>query len=207
MVTRCCEEKTCEVAALRERHGTVLKTVLVINVAMFCIEGMAGLLAQSTALLADALDMLGDALVYGFSLYVIDRSERWKSAAALLKGMIMGMFGLAVLGEAIYKAVSPTVPRADIIGAIGVLALLANVICLVLLWRHRTDDINMQSTWLCSRNDVVANLGVLVAAVGVRALQSGWPDLLIGSAIAGLFLASAARVTRQAVRELRTVRA
>ena len=206
MVTRCCEEKTCEVAALRERHGTVLKTVLAINAAMFFVEILAGLFAQSTALLADALDMLGDALVYGFSLYVITRNARWKAGAALLKGTIMGMFGLVVLGEAMYKVLSPTLPRADVIGAIGLLALLANVACLLLLWRHRTDDINMQSTWLCSRNDVLANLGVLVAAIGVRVFQSGWPDLLIGTTIASLFLASAVRVTRQAVRELRTIR-
>jgi Co/Zn/Cd efflux system component len=179
--------------------------VLAINATMFIIEAVAGLMAQSTALLADVLDMLGDALVYGFSLYVIARNGRWKAAAALLKGTIMGAFGLAVLGEAVYKVFSATVPRADVIGAIGVLALLANVTCLLLLWRHRTDDINMQSTWLCSRNDVLANLGVLMAAVGVRVYQAGWPDLLIGAAIAGLFLASAVRVTSQAVRECRAV--
>jgi cation diffusion facilitator family transporter len=205
MVTRCCEDKACEVAALRERHSTVLKTVLAINAAMFFVELLAGLFAQSTALLADALDMLGDALVYGFSLYVIARSGRWKAGAALLKGTIMAVFGLVVLGEAVYKVLSPILPRADVIGAIGLLALLANVTCLLFLWRHRTDDINMQSTWLCSRNDVLANLGVLVAAIGVRVFQSGWPDLLIGTAIASLFLASAVRVTRQAVRELRTI--
>jgi len=205
MVARCCADKACEVAALRERHSTVLKTVLAINAVMFCVEVVAGLFAHSTVLLADALDMFGDALVYGFSLYVIARSGRWKAGAALLKGTIMGVFGLLVLGEAVYKVLSPTLPRADVIGAIGLLALLANVACLLFLWRHRTDDINMQSTWLCSRNDVLANLGVLVAAIGVRVFQSGWPDLLIGTAIASLFLASAVRVTRQAVRELRSV--
>jgi cation diffusion facilitator family transporter len=205
MAAHCCEDKACEVAALRERHGAVLKIVLAINATMFIIEVVAGLLAQSTALLADALDMFGDALVYGFSLYVIARNGRWKAAAALLKGTIMGAFGLAVLGEAVYKVFSPTVPRADVIGAIGVLALLANVACLILLWRHRTDDINMQSTWLCSRNDVLANLGVLVAAIGVRVFHAGWPDLLIGTVIASLFLASAVRVTRQALREFHTV--
>lgn len=203
-MTPCCQEKACEVATLRERHSTVLKIVLAINAVMFCLEVIAGLVAQSTALLADALDMFGDTLVYGFSLYVIARSVSWKAAAAVLKGTIMGIFGLAVLAEAGYKLLYPTVPRAEVIGAIGILALLANASCLLLLWRHRGDDVNMRSTWLCSRNDVLANCGVLIAAMGVRVFQSGWPDLLIGLVIASLFLASAVQVIAQAVRALRT---
>jgi Co/Zn/Cd efflux system component len=173
---------------------------------MFLIEVVTGLLAQSTALLADALDMFGDALVYGFSLYVLARSARWQAAAALLKGTIMGLFGLLVLGEAVYKAFFPLLPRAEVMGAIGVLALLANLTCLLLLWRHRSDDLNMQSTWICSRNDVLANFGVLGAAAGVRLFHSGWPDWLIGAAIASLFLVSAARVMAQAAQAWQTVR-
>ena len=199
----CCNDKACEIEALRERQSSVLKTVLAINAAMFLIEAIAGVMARSTALLADSLDMLGDALVYGFSLYVIDRGVRWRTTAALSKGMIMGFFGIAVLSEAIHKVVYPVVPIAEAMGAIGFLALTANTTCLIMLWRHRGDDINMRSTWLCSRNDVVANLLVLIAALGVWFTGSMWPDILVGSIIAVIFLWSAVHVVNASIKELR----
>jgi Co/Zn/Cd efflux system component len=170
---------------------------------MFVIEAGVGLIAHSTALLADSLDMLGDSLVYGFSLYVLNRGQRWQAKAALLKGSIMAAFGLFVLGDVIYKVLHPVLPAAETIGIIGVMALLANLLCLGLLWRHRSDDINMHSVWLCSRNDIIANVSVLVAAVGVWLAKSGLPDILVGVMIASVFLRSAVYVITGAVGDLR----
>jgi cation diffusion facilitator family transporter len=199
----CCEDKGCEVSALRESHGRVLWIVLAVNATMFLIEGAAGVVAHSTSLLADALDMLGDALVYGFSLFVLMRSARWQAGAALAKGAFMLVFGLGVLGEAIYKVFDPVMPGVETMGVIGGLALGANLVCFFLLYRHRGDNLNMSSTWLCSRNDIVANIGVLLAAGGSYALASRWPDVVVGATIAGLFLASSLGVLRKSFRELR----
>jgi cation diffusion facilitator family transporter len=199
----CCEDKGCEVSALRESHGRVLWIVLAVNATMFLIEGAAGVVAHSTSLLADALDMLGDALVYGFSLFVLMRSARWQAGAALAKGAFVLVFGLGVLGEAIYKVFDPVMPGVETMGVIGGLALGANLVCFFLLYRHRGDNLNMSSTWLCSRNDIVANIGVLLAAGGSYALASRWPDVVVGATIAGLFLASSLGVLRKSLRELR----
>jgi Co/Zn/Cd efflux system component len=167
------------------------------------VEAAAGWLANSTALLADSLDMLGDSLVYGFSLYVLWRSAAWKAKAALLKGVIMAVFGAGVLLEIIYKTISGIVPSAETMGIIGALVLLGNGICFLLLFSHRSDDLNMRSTWLCSRNDIIANFSVLVAALGVRVFGASWPDILVGAAIAALFLRSAFTVLRESYLELR----
>jgi len=201
----CCEDKSCEVAALRQSHGRVLWIVLAINAVMFLVEGAAGIVAHSTSLLADALDMLGDALVYGFSLFVLARSARWQAGASLAKGTFMLLFGLGVLAEAIYKVFHPILPGATTMGIVGGLALAANLICFVLLYRHRGDNLNMSSTWVCSRNDLIANVGVLLAAGGSYALASRWPDLVVGAIIAGFFLASSLGVLRESIRALRRV--
>ena len=194
----CCEVMT-DVSVEQRR---VLQIVLWINVSMFLVEFGAGLLADSTALLADSVDMLGDAIVYGFSLYVVSRGSVWQARAALLKGGVMAVFGLGVLVEAVLKIVRGNVPAADVMGGIGLLALAANLVCLLLLRRRRADDINMRSAWLCSRNDVMANAGVLLAAVGVFVTGSAWPDLAIGLLIAAMFAASALGVIRDARRAL-----
>lgn len=200
----CCEDKSCEIKALRASHARVLWIVLAINAVMFAVEGTAGLLAHSTALLADALDMLGDALVYGFSLFVLDRSARWQAGASLVKGAFMLAFGVGVLAEAIHKAFVPFMPNAETMGVIGTLALLANLVCFTLLYRHRADNLNMSSTWLCSRNDLIANAGVLLAAAASFLLVSRWPDILVGSLIAGLFLHSAIDVLRRSLKVWQT---
>jgi cation diffusion facilitator family transporter len=202
----CCEQKAEEITTLRGEHRNVLIIVLVVNAVLFVVEAAAGLLANSTALLADSLDMLGDSLVYGFSLYVLWRSAVWKAKVALLKGTIMAVFGLGVLLEVIYKTVSGIVPGAEMMGIIGALVLLGNGICFLLLFRHRSDDLNMRSTWLCSRNDIVANLSVLLAAAGVRIFDSGWPDILVGAAIAALFLRSAFTVLSESFAELQKLK-
>jgi cation diffusion facilitator family transporter len=204
-MTDCCNDKACEIEALRRRQSSTLRAVLGINAVMFAVELTAGLLAGSVSLVADSLDMLGDALVYGFSLYVVARGKRMKAVSALFKGGIMAAFGLWVLGQAIYKLAVPQVPVFEAIGVVGALALAANSLCLVLLWRHRAEDINMRSVWFCSRNDIVANVSVLFAALGVWLTNSGWPDILVGLAIAALFLRSAMSVLRGSIAELRTI--
>lgn len=200
----CCESKSAELAILREKQGAVLKCVLAINAIMFFIEFGFGLLSRSSALMADSLDMFGDAAVYGFSLFALNRGAIWRARAGLSKGVIMAIFGIVVLGQSIYRFLIESVPIAETMGAIGVVALAANATCLFLLYRHRRDDINMRSTWLCSRNDIVSNLGVIVAAILVGLLNSGWPDLIVGVAIAGLFLKSAYQVIGEANDELRS---
>ena len=199
----CCQGKGCAISALRERQGRTLRIVLAINVMLFLVELGAGVLASSTSLMADSLDSLGDALVYAFSLYVLFRSERWRAGAALLKGLIMLGFGLAITAALIGRALNPVVPVAEMIGGFGLFALACNLTCLILLTRHRSDDINMKSVWLCSRNDIIANGGVIVAAGGVWATGSMWPDYIVGALIAIIFLRSAFEVVSEAVRELR----
>jgi len=189
---------------MRERHGRVLWIVLMINALMFLVEGGAGVLGHSTSLLADALDMLGDALVYGFSLFVLARSSRWQAGAALAKGGFMLFFGLGVLGEAFYKVFHPVMPSAETMGVVGGIALAANLVCFFLLYRHRGDNLNMSSTWLCSRNDLIANVGVLLAAGGSYWFVSRWPDIIVGGIIASLFVSSSVGVLRQAISALRT---
>lgn len=199
----CCRTGIQDVEGLRAGQKAVLRAVLGINVVFFLVELIAGLLAHSTALLADSLDMLGDSLVYGFSLYVLARSTQWKIGAAMLKGAIMALFGAGVIAEAIYKVAAGVVPSAETMGVIGFLVLLANGVCFLLLLRHRSDDLNMRSTWLCSRNDIIANVSVLFAAGGVAFFQSLWPDVLVGVAIALLFLRTAWIVLHESMLEYR----
>ena len=173
-------EECCKVTTISLQQRRVVGAVLWINVSMFLMEATAGLLSHSTALLADSVDMLGDAIVYGFSLYVIGRGSVWLGRAALLKGVIMAAFGLGVGVHVAFKTVHGLVPTAEVMGGVGLLALIANMICLMLLWQHRGDDINMQSAWVCSRNDVIGNTGVLLGALAVHLTGSPWPDILIG---------------------------
>ncbi|HSF59905.1 MAG TPA: cation transporter [Candidatus Binatia bacterium] len=179
---------------------------MVVNAILFFVEAAAGFLAHSTALLADSLDMFGDAMVYGFSLYVLWRSAEWKAMAAILKGAIMTVFGVGVLIEALHKMTTGVLPVAETMGVIGFVVLLGNSLCFLLLFRHRSDDLNMRSTWLCSRNDIIANLSVLVAAAGVGVFQSSWPDIVIGAVIAALFLRSAFTVLSESVTELQKLK-
>lgn len=199
----CCHDKGCALDALRDQQGRILRIVLAINLVLFVVELTAGIVASSTSLMADSLDSLGDALVYAFSLYVLFRSERWKAGAALLKGLIMLGFGIAIAVALIHRVLAPVVPVAEMIGGFGFFALACNITCLILLTRHRSDDINMESVWLCSRNDIIANFGVIFASFGVAVSGSMWPDFAVGAVIAAIFLRSAFYVVSQAWRELR----
>ncbi|MHB0925110.1 MAG: cation transporter [Gallionellaceae bacterium] len=199
----CCENKACALDALRERQSATLKIVLGINAVMFVIELMAGMMAGSTALLSDSLDNLGDALTYGMSLYAVSRGPRSKAKVALFKGVLILLASLFVLSQVVYRIAVPVVPLYETMGLVSLLALLANGTCLALLWKHRKEDINMSSVWECSRNDIAANIAVFVAAGGVALTHSGWPDILVGLALALLFLKSAAKVLKGAIVELR----
>jgi Co/Zn/Cd efflux system component len=197
-VDSCCIDKSCALEQLRERQSATLRIVLILNVGLFFVEIVAGVIAGSVALLADSLDNLGDALVYGFSLYVVGMAAVWKIRAALAKAAVMGLFGAFVLGQLVFKIWFPQVPAHETMGVVGALALLVNAACCVALWRHRAEDINMRSVWLCSRNDIVANLSVLFASYAVWRLGSAWPDIVVGAVICGLFLHSALAVAVEA---------
>lgn len=198
----CCEDKSCEITSLVNKHRKVLQVVLVINAVMFLVEGVAGAMAHSTSLMADALDMFGDALVYGLSIYVITESAKKQARASMVKGIFMLFFAAVVLGEAVYKILYPVIPDASTIGVIGSIALLANLVCFFMLYTHREDNLNMSSTWLCSRNDLIANVGVLFAGYLTYVLASRWPDIIVGVLIAALFLKSAIQIIREAKYEI-----
>jgi len=205
MADHCCASKGRELEKLANQadQRRVLVTVLVINAVMFVLEFGAGIVAGSTALMADATDMLGDALVYGVSIYAIARSDRWKAGAAMFKGVFILALGIGIVLNVIAKVQSGIPPSSTLMLVFGGLALVANLACLRLLWRFRSQDVNMASTFECSRNDVVSNVGVLVAAGAVALLNSPWPDIVIGSAMAVLFLRSSLRVMADAAPQLR----
>ena len=184
-------------------YRRVLWIALGVNAAMFGVEVVAGLGAQSVSLLADAVDFLGDAANYAVSLFVLGLALKWRARAALLKALSMAAFGAGVLAVTASHAVAGTVPDAPTMGVVGVVALAANLGVAALLWRFREGDSNMVSVWLCTRNDAIGNLAVMAAALGVFGSGTGWPDLAVGAVMAVLALSSAWRVLRQALVELR----
>jgi len=206
MADSCCSAKAPELERLAARadQRRTLVAVLLINAVMFVGEFGAGLVAGSAALMADATDMLGDALVYGISLYALARSDRWKAGAALAKGLFILALGIGVLVNVAVKLRTGVPPSSTLMLAFGGAALVANLACLRLLWRFRRQDLNMSSTFECSRNDVISNVGVLVAAGLVALTASPWPDIVVGTAMAALFLRSALRVTGEAAGQLRS---
>jgi len=200
----CCTDDICAPrSAATGRYRRILWIVLAINAGMFLVEIVAGLAAGSAALQADALDFLADAANYGVSLVVLGLGLRWRARAALVKGVSMGFFGLWVVGNLVYQAVNGTVPSWGTMGVVGAVALLANAICLWLLFAWREGDANMRSVFVCSRNDVVANLAVLAAALGVFGTGTGWPDIIVAAIMSALALQGAVIVVRQALSELR----
>lgn len=205
MADDCCSSKGQELERLAHQadQRRVLVIVLLINAVMFVAEFGAGVAAGSAALMADATDMLGDALVYGVSLFALSRSDRWKAGAAAFKGVFILLLGIGIIINVGIKISSGVPPSSTLMLTFGGAALVANLVCLSLLWRFRAHDVNMASTSECSRNDVISNVGVLLAAGAVAALSSPWPDILIGGAMAVIVLRSAGRVLTTALPQLR----
>ncbi len=198
----CCDHDG-SIDALRERQRGTLNVVLVINAVMFVVIVAAALLARSSALLADSLDNLGDAFTYAISLYAVARGNRTKAWVALLKGVLILLAAAAVAAQIAYRLlVMPATPVFELMGIFSLLALAANGTCLYLLWQHRADDINMSSVWECSRNDIVANLSVFVAAGAVWATGMAWPDILVASLLVLFLMRSAFRVIGSARAQL-----
>lgn len=177
---------------------------LVVNAGMFAAEIFAGLAAGSSSLQADALDFLGDAVNYGIALGVVGLGLVWRARAALVKGLGLVGLGLWVLGTAGWSAMVGTLPRAEVMGVVGVAALLANGGVAAMLWRFRSGDSNMRSVWICSRNDAIGNLAVIAAALGVFGSGHGWPDFAVAAIMAGLSIQGGAEIVRHARRDLAT---
>ncbi len=180
------------------RYKRVLWTVIAINAVMFVTELVAGQLAGSQALQADALDFLGDTLTYGLSLAVIGASLRTRATAALFKGASLSLMGVWVLGSTAYQVMVLGLPRAEIMSGVGFLALAANLASVALLMGYKDGDANVRSVWLCSRNDAIGNVIVMAAALGVWGTATAWPDLAVAAIMAGLFLNSSFLILRQA---------
>jgi Co/Zn/Cd efflux system component len=203
-VSACCDHACHAPPPANDPYRRVLWAALGINAVMFAVELVASFVAGSVAVQADALDFLGDAGNYAVSLLVLGMAVVCRARAALLKGTVMGLFGLWVLGSTVSTAIAGTLPQAEIMGAIGFVALAANALVAFLLYRYRNDDANRLSVWLCSRNDVIANLAVMLAGAGVWASGTPWPDIAVAAVIAMLGLTSAVRIARTALAELRT---
>jgi Co/Zn/Cd efflux system component len=206
MADSCCAPSDRRLRELRARHRGVLRAVLSINLALFAVEIGSGVWIGSNALLGDSLDMLGDALVYGASLFVIGRSARAEARVAIAKGVLMAVLAAGVVVDAFWRASAGAPPASAVVGGVGVLALAGNAACFALLSAHRGDNLNFRSTWLCSRNDLIANLAVIASAAAVALTESPWPDALVGGGLALLWLRTSARVLREAAPATRAPR-
>ncbi len=193
----------CSPEPLHERQRGTLRIVLAINALMFFAILGAAYYANSSALLADSLDNLGDALTYALSLYAVSRGAAVKARVALFKGTLILLAALTVIAQVAYRLFVPGVPVFEVMGIFSLAGLVANSICLFLLWRHRREDVNMSSVWECSRNDIASNISVFVAAGAVWFTGSGWPDIVVAAGLSLLLIRSASRVIGSAIAELR----
>ena len=198
----CCDQE-CSLEPLHERQRGTLQMVLAINALMFVVMVAAATYASSSALLADSLDNLGDALTYALSLYAVSRGAAVKAKVALFKGTLIFIAALTVIAQVVYRLFVPGVPVFEVMGIFSLAGLAANSICLFLLWRHRHEDVNMNSVWECSRNDIASNVSVFVAAGAVWFTGSGWPDIVVALGLSSLLMRSAIRVITSAMAELR----
>ena len=196
-------ESSVQFDGISTTYKRVLLVVIAINVLMFGVEMAASVHANSMALRADALDFLGDSFTYTITLLVIGHSLRWRSTAALFKGLTLAVMGVWVLGSTLYQVFILGQPDEYIMGGIAILAFMANVISALLLLRYRNGDANIRSVWLCSRNDAIGNLAVVLSAGLVAITHSAWPDLVVAALMSALFLHSATLVIRQALTELK----
>lgn len=208
MGSQCCSSPgAAERQVFDARYRRILWAALVVNAVMFFVELAAGLAASSVSLQADSLDFMGDAANYAISLFVLGMALRYRAGAALAKGVTMGLFGVWVFAAAAWHAILGGVPHAFTMGVVGVAAFVANLAVFGLLWAYRNGDSNMRSVWLCSRNDVVGNFAVLLAAVGVFGTGTGWPDVIVAAVMAALAVQGAWHVVKLAVAELASERA
>jgi Co/Zn/Cd efflux system component len=199
----CCASDSCHVSTPDPAYRRILWIALALNGAMFLVEVVASISARSVSLQADALDFLGDAGNYAVSLFVLGRAVQWRARAALGKGLVMGAFGVWVAANTLWHAISGEAPRAELMSGVGSLALTVNIAVAVLLFRHRTGDSNRMSVWLCTRNDAIANVAVILAGFAVWATGTHWPDIAVATTIAALGLSGAWSVVRRAQAELR----
>lgn len=197
-----CSSTTVKFDGVSKAYRRVLWLVIAVNAAMFAVEMGAGIFAGSKALQADALDFLGDTATYGLSLAVIGMAAPVRARAALLKGISLALMAAWVLGSTVYGVLVTGLPKAEVMGAVGALALAANLFSVLLLMKWKDGDANVRSVWLCSRNDAIGNVAVMLAAGGVWASSTAWPDLAVAGLMAGLFLWSSVSIIRQARAEL-----
>jgi len=205
MAGNCCSGG-CATTTARGRYRRILWIALLINLAMFGVEIGAGVRSGSVSLLADSLDFFGDAANYGVSLFVLGLGVVMRARASLAKALTMGLFGVFILVVAIGNFVDGSVPHASTMGVVGVIALLANIAVAAMLYAYREGDSNMRSVWLCSRNDALGNLAVMLAVLGVFGTGAGWPDLIVATIMALLSISAAVQITRHALEELRSER-
>ena len=203
MSAHCGHDHADDKSANSPRYRKILWVALIINLAMFAIEIGAGFNSGSTSLLADAIDFFGDAANYGVSIAVLSAGVVLRSRAALVKGACMLGFGLFVLGRAVWMFSQGTTPEAFTMGSIGLMALVANVAVAAMLYAYREGDANMRSVWLCSRNDAIGNIAVMLAALGVLSTGSAWPDLAVAIGMAVLALVGGWSVVKQASHEMK----
>lgn len=203
MMGSCCSNSNFD--GTSQAYKRILWIVIAINAGMFFVEMFSGLMAQSQALQADALDFLGDSLTYGISLWVIGKSIQLRSKVALLKGISLCLMALWVFSSTLYRVFVLNEPNPMIMGTIGIAAFIANMVSVLLLMRYKDGDANVRSVWLCSRNDAIGNLIIVLAASGVWATSSAWPDLMTAGIMAGLFLSSSLQIIKQALAEQRQV--
>lgn len=200
-MSACCQNQP-EFSGLDDSYKRRLWIIIALNFSMFIIEIGASGFAESQSLQADALDFLGDTFTYSISLLVIGSAASIRSKAALLKGASLLLMGTWVLGSTVYRTFAESTPHAETIGAVGLLALIVNLFCVFLLTQYRDGDANVRSVWLCSRNDAIGNIAVIIAALGVWGTATKWPDLIVAAIMATLFVVSAFQITRQASHEL-----
>ncbi len=203
MAKACCDTGCSSNQAQTPRYRKILWIALFINLVMFVIEVLSGFSANSVSLMADAIDFFGDAMNYGISLLVLSMHFMWRARAALFKGLTMGAFGLFVLASAAWSFMHGKVPEPYTMGLIGMLALVANISVALMLYAYREGDANMRSVWLCSRNDAIGNLAVILAAVGVFGSGNAWPDLLVAFIMAGLSISAAIQISKRALLEMK----
>jgi Co/Zn/Cd efflux system component len=206
MSAHCCDQNPKPFEGASPRYRRILWIVIALNAVMFGVEVVAGALAGSMALQADALDFAADAATYGLTLYMIGKPDRWRASAALIKAGSLALMGSYVLAATLWRVFVTGVPEPIVMGAVGMAALAINVAAALLLFRFRDGDANVRSVWLCSRNDAIGNVAVMLAALGVFGTGAAWPDLGVAAIMAGLFLYSSVSILRQSLGELRADR-